>query len=371
MENDVPEGDRNLRNSLRMTLEDIAKKRQGEPYLHEERIKLKYKTCVLKEKINRYLTNQHIPGNWEWTVKDLIDSLPESLQKSDKMSMGNRINIKHLKEVMKRDNNHVNWVKKGSPDWIYLAAMLAIESHMEEQVNWTLEDCLWAVTENGPPKSRYNWGQTEADILQGCPKPVKQRKPRPKGPGLENTMIKALKKAKGKKIKLTVDGKRLDKISLAILRKKEISWCTQVANHINSTEYNQTEEMKQDTKLKITTFTKKSKPELIDKMEKALKTTREKAEFELVEKKAKHKNKHDNPKKDTQTEQKEKPDNNRSEMTTNRAFMKCQICNWMGTTTVIQEGSKKAHFKAFHRKNMNIDEQDLKHFFPVVKIIEK
>ena len=57
MENDLPEGDRNLRNSLRKTLEDIAKKRQGEPYLHEERIKLKYKTCVLKEKINRYLTN--------------------------------------------------------------------------------------------------------------------------------------------------------------------------------------------------------------------------------------------------------------------------------------------------------------------------
>ena len=357
-----------MRKSLKDTLVQIAKTRDKESYAQRED-KVKYNKEEQERKVNTLLDNQARRGHWECTLKDLITNVDSKLE--DKMTMGNHIDVKHMKNNMRRTNAHAYLVRKECRDWIYLSAMLAVSIWMEKGYN--LDESLWKVTANGIKKSKYNWNTKDIDkILQTSTMTPKEKKPRKRGVKTNMRTLLSLKAAQEKGIRLIVDGKHLRKLEVKSLERRKISWSVQEVKHLETT-LNITREMNQDTKQKVTTFTKEASEELKNILEEELKVTKEEARSKILKKTAKEKNPDENLKEeDIIKKEKEKDDKKRKEMKTTTVYMKCQICQHIAqTNTVFQESSKSYHFRALHSKEMKTNSDMMKSYFPVVKIIRK
>ena len=99
----MTETDINIRNTLKNTLAQIAIMRESEKFGHEKN-KLKYKGSEQDRIIDKLWLNSTIDGNWEYTLKNLMTSVDKELL--EKMTMGNKLDIRHFKLNLKRSPRH-------------------------------------------------------------------------------------------------------------------------------------------------------------------------------------------------------------------------------------------------------------------------
>ena len=355
----MSEVDINTRKTLKNTLVEIAKTRENDKFVQGVN-KLKYTRSEQDIIVSKLWVNSWINGNWEYTLKDLITSVDKDLQ--EKLTMGNKLDIKHFKLNLKRSEKHTALVKGGCTDWMFIASMLAVES--EIQKGNSLEESLWEVTKNGPPKGKYNWNKKDMEKIfniSSSAKTPKEPKPRPRGKKTQRKSVLSLEGAQKKGIKLMVDGKNLRKLEQKSLERRKVHWGIQEVKHLE-TEGNITKEMNQDTKLKVTTFRKEASEELKRSMDAGLIVNKEEAKNSILKKVCKQ----------TEENSMKKDEQKRKEMkSATVCFMKCNLCeHFAQINTIIQESSKMYHFQAVHGNQLNINEM-IKPYYPVVKIIRK
>ena len=363
----MTETDINIRNTLKNTLAQIAIMRESEKFGHEKN-KLKYKGSEQDRIIDKLWLNSTIDGNWEYTLKNLMTSVDKELL--EKMTMGNKLDIRHFKLNLKRSPRHTALMKGGCTDWMYIAAMMAMES--EIQKGSSLEESLWEVTQNGPQKGKYNWNKKDIDKIfnssSSDDKTTKQPKPRPRGKKTQKKSILSLEKAQKMQIQLMVNGKHLRKLEQKSLERRKVEWGTQEVKHLE-TEGNITKEMNKNTKLKVTTFRKEASEELKRRMDAELKITKEEARSKILKRVSKENCQ--NEKLATEDDLKKDEEKRRKMKSNSVCFMKCNLCeHFAQINTIIQASSKMNHFKTVHGDQLNTSDM-IKPYYPVVKIIRK
>ena len=131
---------------------------------------------------------------------------------------------------------------------------------------------------------------------------------------------------------------------------------------------NITKKMEQNTKERVTTFTKEICKELGDAIDKQLVISKKTAEKIIKEKLAQSKEQR------TSQDTKDKDTEKRKHMkAASVCYMKCNLCKHIGKENVVIEGSSRlSHFRAFHQTNMSeCNPEMMKSCYPVVKIIRK
>ena len=357
---DRSELDANARKNLQNTLKRICMESQ-KLNLTKDQKKLKYKGTVQESRLDKLVVNQTIYGNWEYTLRDLVENVHTGLL--EKLSFGNHLDIKHFKNNLKT-SKHAVMVRK-EEDWMLMACMLAVESEMEKGNN--LEESLLEVAKYRERSYKYNW--TTKDInkifdmtIASDTKTATTPKKRPRGKKSKDHTQSSLQKAKARGIKLIVDGRNLLKTEEKSLERRKVIWGIQEAKHLE-TQGNITRMMEQDTKLKVTTFTKDISTDLKDIMDRELLIHKRQATEAIQNKNTKGEDL-------TQSRVQEK----RQQMqAASVCYNKCNLCkHFAKIDIVLQESSKMGHYNSFHEAHMKEPNQDLmKSYYPVVKIIRK